>query len=83
MEEIHLVDQGVYNHLMEIPTKYWKAREKPIVSMLEDIRNYVNKCYKKETYIDCYQHVIYPVNGPNLWERTQNDDVLPPGLGNQ
>ncbi|RYR08578.1 hypothetical protein Ahy_B05g076324 [Arachis hypogaea] len=170
MKEIQLADQGAYNHLMEIPAKYWsksrfnyfsrvdtlvnnmcecfnsiivEAREKPIVSMLEDIRfdkggewlaiyadrdkyevsssqgnrdkfvvdlnlhecscrkfqligypcehaiscirkmcldvkNYVNKCYKKETYMDCYQHVIYPVNGPNLWGWTQNDDVLPP-----
>ncbi|RYQ85507.1 hypothetical protein Ahy_B10g105077 isoform A [Arachis hypogaea] len=32
-----------------------------------DVKNYVNKCYKKETYVDCYQH-----------DRTQNDDVLPP-----
>ncbi|RYR28220.1 hypothetical protein Ahy_B01g052341 [Arachis hypogaea] len=43
-----------------------------------DVKDYVNKCYKKETYVDCYQHVIYPVNGPNLWARTENDDVLPP-----
>ncbi|XP_025694796.3 uncharacterized protein [Arachis hypogaea] len=202
MKEIQQVDQGAYNHLMEIPAKYWsksrfnyfprvdtlvnnmcecfnsvivEAREKPIVSMLEDIRvylmnrwsdnrqsivtyageilpkinkkterefdkggewlaiyagrdkyevsssqgnrakfvvdlnlhecscrkfqltgypcehamscirkmcldvkNYVNKCYRKETYVDCYQHVIYPLNGPNLWSRTENDDVLPP-----
>ncbi|RYQ90916.1 hypothetical protein Ahy_B09g096851 isoform A [Arachis hypogaea] len=178
MKEIQQVDQGAYNHLMEIPAKYWskfRAREKPIVSMLEDIRvylmnrwsdnrqsivtyareilpkinkkierefdkggewlaiyvgrdkyevsssqgnrakfvvdlnlhecscrkfqltgypcehamscirkmcldvkNYVNKCYRKETYVDCYQHVIYPLNGPNLWSRTENDDVLPP-----
>ncbi|RYR78696.1 hypothetical protein Ahy_A01g003552 [Arachis hypogaea] len=47
MEEIHLVDQGVYNHLMEIPTKYWKAREKPIVSMLEDIRVYLMNRFRK------------------------------------
>ncbi|KAL4300440.1 hypothetical protein AHAS_Ahas17G0201100 [Arachis hypogaea] len=176
MKEIQQVDQGAYNHLMEIPAKYWsKSREKPIVSMLEDIRvylmnrwsdnrqsivtyageilpkinkkierefdkggewlaiyagrdkyevsssqgnrakfvvdlnlhecsckkfqltgypcehamscirkmcldvkNYVNKCYRKVTYVDCYQHVIYPLNGPNLWSRTENDDVLPP-----
>ncbi|KAL4357372.1 hypothetical protein AHAS_Ahas09G0180100 [Arachis hypogaea] len=202
MKEIQQVDQGAYNHLMEIPAKYWsksrfnyfprvdtlvnnmcecfnsiivEAREKPIVSMLEDIRvylmnrwsdnrqsivtyveeilpkinkkierefdkggewlaiyagrdkyevsssqgnrakfvvdlnlhecscrkfqltgypcehamscirkmcldvkNFVNKCYRKETYVDCYQHVIYPLNGPNLWSWTENDDVLLP-----
>ncbi|XP_020982446.1 uncharacterized protein LOC110273590 [Arachis duranensis] len=200
MKEIQLVDQGAYNHLMEIPAKYWnksmfnhfprvdtlvnniceyfnsvivEAREKHIVSMLEDIRvylmnrwadnrqsivthageilpkinkkierefdkggewlaiyagrdkyevstsqcnrdkfvvdlnlhecscrkfkltgypcehamscirkmcldvkNYVNKCCRKETYVDCNQHVIYPVNRPNLWTQTENDDVL-------
>ncbi|RYR38239.1 hypothetical protein Ahy_A09g043212 [Arachis hypogaea] len=32
----------------------------------------------KETYVDCYQHVIYPLNGPNLWSWTENDDVLLP-----
>ncbi|RYQ95183.1 hypothetical protein Ahy_B08g090243 isoform B [Arachis hypogaea] len=164
MAEIQKVDNGAYNHLMEIPTKYWcrhkfgtwskcdtlvnnmcevfnsvivDAREKPIVSMLEDIRwvsiyagrdkyevtsihggkekfvvdlknhecscrkfqlsgipcahamtcirkmcfnvdNFVANCYKKETYSECYQHVVYPVNGPNLWVKTQFDDVLPP-----
>ncbi|RYQ86596.1 hypothetical protein Ahy_B10g106252 [Arachis hypogaea] len=24
------------------------------------------------------KHVVYPVNGPNLWDRTQFEDVLPP-----
>ncbi|RYR73341.1 hypothetical protein Ahy_A02g007698 [Arachis hypogaea] len=49
-----------------------------IRKMCLDVKNYVNKCYRKETYVDCYQHVIYPLNGPNLWSRTENDDVLPP-----
>ncbi|RYQ97220.1 hypothetical protein Ahy_B08g093241 [Arachis hypogaea] len=48
-----------------------------IRKMCLDVKNYVNKCYRKETYVDCYQHVIYPVNGPNLWARTEIDDVLP------
>ncbi|XP_057730911.1 uncharacterized protein LOC130946256 [Arachis stenosperma] len=202
MTEIQKVDQGAYNYLMEIPTKYWyrhrfvcrprcdtlvnnmcevfnsvlvEAREKPIVTMLEDIRvyimkrcadnrdrimpynrdvlprirvkvekqaelsgnwvsvyagrdtyevvsihggkekfvvdlrnqecscrkfqlsgipcahamtcirkmcfnvdTYVSDYYKKAAYISCYQHVVFPVNGPNLWDRTQMEDVLPP-----
>ncbi|RYR77773.1 hypothetical protein Ahy_A01g002373 [Arachis hypogaea] len=49
-----------------------------IRKMCLDVKNYVNKCYRKETYVDCYQHVIYPLNGPNLWFRAENDDVLPP-----
>ncbi|RYR50311.1 hypothetical protein Ahy_A07g036903 [Arachis hypogaea] len=56
----------------------YAGRDKYEVSSSQDVKNYVNKCYKKETYVDCYQHVIYPVNGPNLWDRTQNNDVLPP-----
>ncbi|RYR38640.1 hypothetical protein Ahy_A09g043750 [Arachis hypogaea] len=49
-----------------------------IRKMCLDVKNYVNKCYRKETYMDCYQHVIYPLNGPNLWSWTENNDVLSP-----
>ncbi|RYR49882.1 hypothetical protein Ahy_A07g036411 [Arachis hypogaea] len=132
MKEIQLVDQGAYNHLMEIPAKYWNKsmfnhfprvdtlvnnicrdkyevstsqcnRDKFVVDlnlhecscrkfkltgypcehamscirkMCLDVKNYVNKCCRKETYVDCNQHVIYPVNRPNLWTQTENDDVL-------
>nr|XP_025625533.1 uncharacterized protein LOC112717809 [Arachis hypogaea] len=68
MADIQKVDNGAYNHLMEIPTRYWcrhkfgtwskcdtlvnnmcevlnsvivDAREKPIVSIIEDIRVYI------------------------------------------
>ncbi|XP_052119032.1 uncharacterized protein LOC127748491 [Arachis duranensis] len=139
MKEIQQVDQGAYNHLMEIPVKEilpkinkkierefdkgeeWLAiyagRDKYEVSISQgnrakfvvdlnlhecycrkfqltgypcehamscirkmclDVKNYVNKCYRKETYVDCYQHVICPLNGPNLWSQIENDDVLPP-----
>ncbi|RYR02614.1 hypothetical protein Ahy_B06g081414 [Arachis hypogaea] len=37
-----------------------------IKKMCLDVKNYVNQCYKKETYVDCYQHVIYLLNGLNL-----------------
>ncbi|RYR20645.1 uncharacterized protein [Arachis hypogaea] len=43
-----------------------------------NLESYVAYCYKKEAYIKCYQEVIHPVNGPELWERTQYDDVIPP-----
>ncbi|RYR55543.1 hypothetical protein Ahy_A06g030739 [Arachis hypogaea] len=42
------------------------------------IYDYAAELLRKQTYVDCYQHVIYPLNGPNLWSRTENDDVLPP-----
>ncbi|RYR46685.1 hypothetical protein Ahy_A07g032465 [Arachis hypogaea] len=111
MKEIQIVDQGAYNHLMEILAKYWSKssvwqvnRDKFIVDlknhkysckkfqltgypcehamscirkMCLNVKNYMNKYYKKETYVNCYQYVIYAVNGLNFWVRTQNDDVLP------
>ncbi|XP_029145719.1 uncharacterized protein [Arachis hypogaea] len=43
-----------------------------------DLESYVDDCYKKDAYLKCYQEVIHPVNGPDLWERTQYDDVMPP-----
>ncbi|XP_072088118.1 uncharacterized protein [Arachis hypogaea] len=111
MKEIQMVDQGAYNHFMEIPAKYWnKSRDKYEVSSSQanrdkfvvDLKNHECSCRKFQltgypcehvmscirkmcldvknyvNYVDCYQHVIYPMNGPNLWDRTQNDDVLPP-----
>ncbi|RYR02676.1 hypothetical protein Ahy_B06g081474 [Arachis hypogaea] len=49
-----------------------------IRKMCFNVDNFVANCYKKATYTECYQHVIYPLNGPNLWEKTPFDDVLPP-----
>ncbi|XP_072084326.1 uncharacterized protein [Arachis hypogaea] len=43
-----------------------------------DLESYVDDCYKKEAYLKCYREVIHPVNGPDLWERSQYDDVMPP-----
>ncbi|RYR11104.1 hypothetical protein Ahy_B05g079590 [Arachis hypogaea] len=34
--------------------------------------------YKKDAYLRCYQEVIHLLNGPDLWERSQYDDVMPP-----
>ncbi|XP_016185194.2 uncharacterized protein LOC107626811 [Arachis ipaensis] len=49
-----------------------------IRKMCFNVDSYVADYYKKAAYISCYQHVIYPLNGPNLWDRTQFEDVLPP-----
>ncbi|XP_072077221.1 uncharacterized protein [Arachis hypogaea] len=43
-----------------------------------DLESYVDDCYKKEDYQRCYREVIHPVNGSELWKRTQYDDVIPP-----
>ncbi|RYR00138.1 hypothetical protein Ahy_B07g088223 [Arachis hypogaea] len=49
-----------------------------IRKMCFNVDTYVSDYYKKAAYISCYQHVVLPVNGPNLWDRTQLEDVLPP-----
>ncbi|RYR39995.1 hypothetical protein Ahy_A09g045642 [Arachis hypogaea] len=49
-----------------------------IRKMCFNVDTYVSDYYKKAAYISCYQHVVFPINGPNLWDRTQFEDVLPP-----
>ncbi|KAG5520786.1 hypothetical protein RHGRI_033384 [Rhododendron griersonianum] len=41
----------------------------------EDI---VHKYYKKQTYINTYKHVIYPMNGMDMWEQTSKPPIQPP-----
>ncbi|KAI8564819.1 hypothetical protein RHMOL_Rhmol03G0211900 [Rhododendron molle] len=41
----------------------------------EDI---VHKYYKKQTYINAYKHVIYPMNGMDMWEQTSKPPIQPP-----
>ncbi|XP_016185857.1 uncharacterized protein LOC107627537 [Arachis ipaensis] len=43
-----------------------------------DLESYVDDCYKKDAYLRYYQEVIHPLNGLDIWERTQYDDVMPP-----
>ncbi|XP_058761190.1 uncharacterized protein LOC131634538 [Vicia villosa] len=38
----------------------------------------LSEYYRKSRYIAVYKPVTYPVNGSNLWERTQYPDVHPP-----
>ncbi|RYQ96570.1 hypothetical protein Ahy_B08g092369 [Arachis hypogaea] len=42
-----------------------------------DMESFVDDHYKKDAYLRCYQEVIHPLNGPDLWERIQYDDVMP------
>ncbi|RYR15216.1 hypothetical protein Ahy_B04g071941 [Arachis hypogaea] len=43
-----------------------------------DIDAFVDDCYKKPAYVKCYDSVINPLNGPDLWEKTNFNDVMPP-----
>ncbi|CAL5214447.1 unnamed protein product [Lathyrus oleraceus] len=42
------------------------------------VESYIPDMYKKVKYHEVYNHVIYPINGFNLWERTIYNDVQPP-----
>ncbi|RYR22573.1 hypothetical protein Ahy_B03g067871 [Arachis hypogaea] len=42
-----------------------------------DIDAFVDDCYKKAAYVKCYDSVINPLNGQDLWEITKFDDVMP------
>ncbi|RYR25248.1 hypothetical protein Ahy_B02g058915 [Arachis hypogaea] len=43
-----------------------------------DLESFVDDHYKKDAYLMCYQEVIHPLNGPDLWKRSQYDDFMPP-----
>ena len=44
----------------------------------EDSKKYVNACYKRTTYIDCYDPIIEPINGQNMWRPNGLPPVQPP-----
>ena len=44
----------------------------------EDAEKYVNACYKRTTYIDCYELIIEPINGQNMWKASGLPLVQPP-----
>ena len=39
---------------------------------------YVNACHKRTTYIDCYEPIIEPINGQNMWRLSGLPPVQPP-----
>ncbi|XP_058776504.1 uncharacterized protein LOC131650808 [Vicia villosa] len=43
-----------------------------------NVDDYIPDIYKKARYISVYEPIIYPVNGTNLWVRTEYPDVQPP-----
>ncbi|XP_058760393.1 uncharacterized protein LOC131633723 [Vicia villosa] len=49
-----------------------------IQSRSESPTDYIPSYYRKDTYQACYQPLIYPTNGENLWELTPYPDILPP-----
>ncbi|KAL2243380.1 UNVERIFIED_CONTAM: hypothetical protein Sindi_0456000 [Sesamum indicum] len=44
-------------------------------------KDFVNPCYSVATFIEVYKNEIFPVNGPNLWEKSGLIPCLPPNFG--
>ncbi|XP_014502384.1 uncharacterized protein LOC106762820 [Vigna radiata var. radiata] len=43
-----------------------------------DPDNFIPTCFRRSTYEEVYASIIFPLNGPQLWETTHYRDVLPP-----
>jgi len=44
----------------------------------DDPENYVHRYYRIEKYRECYSQGITPINGQNMWPKTNYPDILPP-----
>ncbi|XP_017416509.2 uncharacterized protein LOC108327302 [Vigna angularis] len=40
--------------------------------------NFIPTCFRRSTYEEVYASIIFPLNGPQLWQTTDFNDVLPP-----
>ncbi|XP_058779988.1 uncharacterized protein LOC131653730 [Vicia villosa] len=63
----------------------WELTGLPCVHSLSAMKSrnhkvddYIPDYYRKSRYVEVYKPVIFPVNGSNLWVRTEYPDVLPP-----
>ncbi|XP_058749184.1 uncharacterized protein LOC131622171 [Vicia villosa] len=77
-------------HIFEVkhvvnPAEMWELTGLPCVYELSSTKSrnfkvddYIPGYYKKSRYMSVYKHVIYPINGSNLWVRTQYPYVKPP-----
>ncbi|XP_052734198.1 uncharacterized protein LOC128196726 [Vigna angularis] len=43
-----------------------------------DPDNFIPTCFRRSTYEEVYASIIFPLNGPQLWQTTNFNDVLPP-----
>ncbi|XP_062029125.1 uncharacterized protein LOC133745144 isoform X2 [Rosa rugosa] len=45
--------------------------------------DYVDNCYRKSTYMQIYDNIILPINGMDLWEVSDQAQILPPQYNRQ
>ena len=84
------VKNGPESFIVDLEEKKCSCRKWDIVSIpcchaisyiffnREDAEKYVNACYKRTTYIDCYELIIEPINGQNMWGPSGLPPVQPP-----
>ncbi|KAG5622865.1 hypothetical protein H5410_008083 [Solanum commersonii] len=63
--------------IMGIPCKHAIAA---IRAKKDIILDYVDDCYKVETYRRIYEHAILPINGPQMWGKSTKVPLLPPTI---
>lgn len=47
----------------------WECRNEP--------KDYVDKCYIKETYLNCYNNILNPINEQRLWPEVNAGPINP------
>ncbi|XP_050258855.1 uncharacterized protein LOC126703829 [Quercus robur] len=84
------VKNGLESFIVDLKEKKCSCRKWDIVGIpcchaisciffnREDAEKYVNACYKRTTYIDCYEPIIEPINGQNMWGPSGLPPVQPP-----
>ncbi|KAH7847184.1 hypothetical protein Vadar_022991 [Vaccinium darrowii] len=65
----------------------WDMSGIPCVHALASIKflqqdpfDYVHEWYKVSTYLKCYENLLSPINGRDLWPETNNPIMLPPDV---
>ncbi|XP_050203621.2 uncharacterized protein LOC126653702 [Mercurialis annua] len=44
----------------------------------ENPQSYVDDCYRVSTYLRIYSHLLAPINGKDLWPRSDHPPIIPP-----
>ncbi|CAL2231577.1 unnamed protein product [Prunus armeniaca] len=48
-----------------------------------NVMDYVDACYHTQTYFKAYENLILPMNGMELWDRTNMPPCVPPSYSKQ
>lgn len=48
-----------------------------------EVEDFIDGCYKQQVYLKAYTHVLYPINGHELWPRTCHTPLQPAAFKKQ